>query len=99
MTKLTVPARTGEIETIAVGRRRPVPTAWLRPWQHQIYLVLQNTLTLELFTFTTSSKTGRAPPAIFSGTITGQRRRTLTMSQLFAFGSAVSTIPMSGSGG
>jgi hypothetical protein len=23
-------ARTGEIETIAVGRRRPVPTAWLR---------------------------------------------------------------------
>jgi hypothetical protein len=23
-------ARTGEIETITVGRRRPVPTAWLR---------------------------------------------------------------------
>lgn len=23
-------ARTGEIKTIAVGRRRPVPTAWLR---------------------------------------------------------------------
>jgi hypothetical protein len=23
-------ARKGEIETVAVGRRRPVPTAWLR---------------------------------------------------------------------
>jgi hypothetical protein len=29
------------------------------PWQHFIYLVLQNTATAELFTFTTSSKTGR----------------------------------------
>ena len=29
------------------------------PWQHQMYLVLQHTETLELFTFVTSSKTGR----------------------------------------
>jgi hypothetical protein len=29
------------------------------PWQHFIYLVLQNTATQELFTYTTSSKTGR----------------------------------------
>ena len=29
------------------------------PWQHFIYLVLQSTATAELFTFTTSSKTGR----------------------------------------
>jgi hypothetical protein len=29
------------------------------PWQNQIYLVLQNTVTLELFTFVTQSKTGR----------------------------------------
>jgi hypothetical protein len=29
------------------------------PWQHHIYLVLQNTETQELFTFVTSSKTGR----------------------------------------
>jgi hypothetical protein len=31
------------------------------PWQHQVYLVLQNTETQELFTFVTSSKTGRRP--------------------------------------
>jgi hypothetical protein len=29
------------------------------PWQHQMYLVLQNTTTMEMFTFVTSSKTGR----------------------------------------
>jgi hypothetical protein len=29
------------------------------PWQHHQYLVLQDTKTLELFTFVTSSKTGR----------------------------------------
>ena len=29
------------------------------PWQHQMYLVLQHVETLELFTFVTSSKTGR----------------------------------------
>jgi hypothetical protein len=29
------------------------------PWKHQIYLVLQNTETTELFTFVTSSTTGR----------------------------------------
>ena len=29
------------------------------PWQHHMYLVLQNTDTAELFTFTTSSATGR----------------------------------------
>ena len=29
------------------------------PWQHQMYLVLQNTRTLEMLTFVTSSKTGR----------------------------------------
>jgi hypothetical protein len=29
------------------------------PWQHFIFLVLQDTKTSELFTFTTSSKTGR----------------------------------------
>ena len=29
------------------------------PWQHHQYLVLQNTSTAELFTFVTSSKTGR----------------------------------------
>jgi hypothetical protein len=29
------------------------------PWQHHIYLPLQNSVTLELFTFVTSSKTGR----------------------------------------
>ena len=29
------------------------------PWQHQMYLVLQNVTTMEMFTFVTSSKTGR----------------------------------------
>jgi hypothetical protein len=29
------------------------------PWQHQMYLVLQNVISLELFTFVTSSRTGR----------------------------------------
>ena len=29
------------------------------PWQHHQYLVLQNTKTLEMFTFVTSSKSGR----------------------------------------
>jgi hypothetical protein len=29
------------------------------PWQHHQYLVLQDTKTLEMFTFVTSSKTGR----------------------------------------
>jgi hypothetical protein len=29
------------------------------PWQHQMYLVLQRTTTMEMFTFVTSSKTGR----------------------------------------
>ena len=29
------------------------------PWQHQMYLVLQNATTLEMLTFVTSSKTGR----------------------------------------
>ena len=29
------------------------------PWQHQLYLVLQRTTTMEMFTFVTSSKTGR----------------------------------------
>jgi hypothetical protein len=30
------------------------------PWQHHIYLVLQNVATQEMFTFVTSSRTGRA---------------------------------------
>ncbi len=29
------------------------------PWQHHVYLVLQNVITKEMFTFVTSSKTGR----------------------------------------
>jgi len=29
------------------------------PWQHHVYLVLQNAVTMEMFTFVTSSKTGR----------------------------------------
>jgi hypothetical protein len=31
------------------------------PWQHHLYLVLQDTATSELFTFVTSSVTGRTP--------------------------------------
>ena len=41
------------------------------PWQHLVYLVLQNADTSEMFTFTTARRPGGALSAICSGISTG----------------------------